>query len=59
MTSYRKASSLKSSQPSKGKAKKMLKDGKAQGKPLSDKQKGLFGAIAGGRPTKGPMFGRG
>jgi hypothetical protein len=29
------------------KAKKMLKDGTAQGKPLTKKQKGFFGAVAG------------
>ena len=31
------------------KARKMLKDGMAQGKPLTDKQKRYFGAIAGGK----------
>ena len=37
----------------KAKAKKILKDGKVRGKPLSSKQKGLFGLIAGGgTPTK-------
>lgn len=34
------------------KAKKMLKDGTAQGKPLTDKQKRYFGAIAGGKVDK-------
>lgn len=29
------------------KAKQMLKEGTAKGKPLSEKQKGMFGAIAG------------
>ena len=33
---------------SKEKAKQMLKEGTAQGKPLSEKQKGMLGAIAGG-----------
>ena len=28
------------------KARKMLKDGTAQGKPLTKKQKGFFGAVA-------------
>lgn len=32
---------------SPGKAKKILKEGKARGKPLTKKQKGLFGAAAG------------
>ena len=35
------------------KAKKMLKENKAHGKPLTKAQKGLFGLIAGGgKPTK-------
>ena len=34
------------------KAKKILKDGKVHGKSLSKKQKGLFGAIAGGNARK-------
>jgi len=36
------------------KAAKILKDGKVHGKPLSTKQKGMFGAIAGGtfKPSK-------
>ena len=35
------------------KAKKMLKEGKAQGKKLTKKQKGLFGLVAGGgKPTR-------
>ena len=34
------------------KAKKMLKDGKVHGKALSKKQRGLFGAIAGGNARK-------
>jgi hypothetical protein len=39
--------------PSKEKAKKMMKDKEAHGKPLTKKQKGLFGMIAGGeKPTK-------
>ncbi len=36
----------------KTKAKKILKDGKIRGKPLSAKQKGLFGARAGGQRRK-------
>ena len=35
------------------KAKKMLEDNSAQGHPLTDKQRGLFGLIAGGgTPTR-------
>jgi hypothetical protein len=34
------------------KAKKILKHGKIHGKPLTKKQKGLFGARAGGKRTK-------
>ncbi len=38
---------------SQEKAKKMMGDGTAHGKPLTGKQKGLFGLIAGGKkPTK-------
>lgn len=37
---------------SMAKAKKMLKDNSAQGHPLTDKQKRLFGAIAGGNARK-------
>ena len=40
--------------PSKAKSKEMLKHGTVHGKPLTDKQKGLFGLIAGGKkPTRG------
>lgn len=39
--------------PCPSKAKKMLKDKEVHGKPLTKKQKGLFGMIAGGeKPTK-------
>lgn len=38
---------------SKSKAKKMLKDGKANGKILTDKQKDYFGWIAGGKMENG------
>jgi hypothetical protein len=34
-----------------GKAKQILEDGTTRGNPLSQAQKGLFGAIAGGAPT--------
>ena len=34
---------------SKGKAKKILRHGEVKGKPLTKKQKGLFGLIAGGK----------
>lgn len=36
------------------KAKKILSDGTVRGNPLTQGQKGLFGAIAGGAPTAGP-----
>ena len=36
----------------KAKAKKILKDGKVHGKPLTVKQKRFFGARAGGAPVK-------
>ena len=38
--------------PTKTKAKKMLKEGTANGKALTKKQKGYFGAIAGGNAKK-------
>ena len=34
---------------STAKAKKILKDREVRGKPLTDKQKGFFGARAGGK----------
>jgi len=37
---------------SQGKAKQILTDGTVRGNPLSKAQKGMFGAIAGGAPTK-------
>ena len=49
--------------PSKGmkmgatKAKKILSDGTVRGNPLTQGQKGLFGAIAGGAPTALPKAG--
>ena len=36
----------------KAKAKKILKEGVARGKPLTKKQKGFFGARAGGKRRK-------
>ena len=36
----------------KKKAKKILKHGSVKGKPLTKKQEGLFGAIAGGAALK-------
>lgn len=36
----------------KAKAKKMMKDGEIKGKKMTPKQKGLFGAIAGGNFKK-------
>ncbi len=39
--------------PSPFKARKILSDGEIDGKPLTEKQKGFFGLIAGGgTPTK-------
>lgn len=39
--------------PSRHKARKILKHGEIGGKPLTRKQKGLFGVIAGGKqPTR-------
>lgn len=38
--------------PTIAKAKKILKDGSIRGKALTSKQKGLFGAIAGGAKLK-------
>ena len=44
---------LKKSLPSQGKAKEILKDGTVRGKPITTKQRGLFGIILAGRkPTK-------
>jgi hypothetical protein len=40
--------------PSKAKAGKMLRDNSAHGKPLTEKQKGLFGLIAGGETPRFP-----
>lgn len=37
----------------KKKAKKILEEGKVHGKPLTKKQRGFFGARAGGAPKKG------
>jgi hypothetical protein len=37
---------------SQHKAKKILKHGRAQGKPLTNRQRGFFGARAGGQPVK-------
>lgn len=37
---------------SREKAKKILKDGKVHGKPLTKKQRGLMGAKAAGKSTK-------
>jgi len=37
---------------SREKAKKILKDGEIRGKPLTKKQRGFFGARAGGAPRK-------
>ena len=35
---------------SKAKARKILRDGEINGKPLTPKQEGFFGAIVGGTP---------
>lgn len=46
-------SHAKSSLPTAEKAKQILKDDSAQGHPLTPKQKGFFGMIAGGKtPTR-------
>lgn len=37
---------------SQGKAKQILTDGTVRGNPLTQGQKGMFGAIAGGAPTR-------
>lgn len=43
----------KKSGPSRTKARKMLHEGTANGRPLTKKQRGLFGVIASGkRPTR-------
>lgn len=36
------------------KAKQILKDNSANGNPLTKKQKGFFGAVAGGSSSKNP-----
>ena len=36
----------------KAKACKILEDGKVQGRPLTEKQRGLFGAVCSGAPSK-------
>lgn len=45
MAAKKKSSDL----PSKAKAKRMLEDNQANGRPLTKKQKHLFGMIAGGK----------
>lgn len=40
---------MKKPGPSRKKARMMLRDDSANGKPLTKKQKGFFGWIAGGR----------
>ena len=39
-------------QVTKAKAKKILKDGKIKGKPLTKKQRGFFGSKSGGKRRK-------
>jgi len=39
---------------SKTKAKKILRDGEVQGRELTSKQRGYFGAVAGGANPGGP-----
>ena len=41
--------------PTRTKAKEMLRHGEVHGKPLSKKQRGLFGAIAGGNSKRTSM----
>ena len=43
---------LKKSLPTQGKAKEILKDGTVRGKPITTKQRGLMGIIAGGGVPK-------
>ena len=38
--------------PSQTKARKILRHGSVRGKPLTPKQRGLFGARASGQPVK-------
>lgn len=38
--------------PSAAKAKKILKDGTVHGKPLTPKQRGLMGLLAGGKKPR-------
>ena len=38
--------------PSRGKARKILRHGSVRGKPLTKKQRGFFGARAGGKRRK-------
>ena len=42
----------KSAQVSEEKAKEIMRHGEVHGKPLSRRQKGFFGARAGGAPVK-------
>lgn len=42
----------KGSIPTKAKAKEILRHGEIGGKPLTKKQKGYFGARAGGQPVR-------
>lgn len=44
--------SKKKKLPSKAKAKEIMRDGTAHGKPLTEKQRGLMGVIAAGKQTK-------
>jgi hypothetical protein len=47
-----KTGSRHNSPVTKAKAKKILRDGSVRGKALTKKQKGFFGARAGGTPVK-------
>jgi hypothetical protein len=40
------------------KAKEILRDGTANGRPLSTRQKGFFGARAAGKPIRGVKRGK-
>lgn len=42
----------KRGKPSKAKAMEMMEHGEVRGKPLTDKQRGYFGAVAGGRSKR-------
>jgi hypothetical protein len=52
MAAYKKPHKGSHRSVSKPKAKEILRDGSVRGKALTKKQKGFFGARAGGAPVK-------